>query len=188
MKHAFTQNIETDRLILRRFEQGDAQAMFTNWASDGEVTKYLMWPAHQSAAASEIILRDWLSQYEKPDYYQWAIVPRETMEPVGSIGVVQINEGARSMHVGYCIGRKHWGKGLMTEAFSAVIAFLFRETDVNRVEARHDPRNPASGRVMQKCGMTYEGTLRSADHNNQGICDAAYYGILRSEWEKMNRA
>ena len=54
MKHVFTQNIETERLILRRFAQGDAQAMFTNWAGDGEVTKYLMWPAHQSAAASEI--------------------------------------------------------------------------------------------------------------------------------------
>ena len=184
MKHAFTQNIETDRLVLRRFEQGDAQAMFTNWASDGEVTKYLMWPAHQSAAVSESILRDWLSQYEKPDYYQWAIVPRETMEPVGSIGVVQINEGARFMHVGYCIGRKHWGKGLMTEAFSSVIAFLFRETDVNRVEARHDPRNPASGRVMQKCGMTYEGTHRRSACTTSGICDTAWYAILAGEREK----
>lgn len=54
---------------------------------------------------------------------------------------------------------------------------------VNRIESRHDPRNPNSGKVMGKCGMKYEETLRSSDHNNQGICDACYYGILKSEWE-----
>lgn len=69
----------------------------------------------------------------------------------------------------------------MSEALGAVINFLFDEVGVNRVESRHDPRNPNSGAVMKKCGMKFEGTLRQSDRNNQGICDACYYAILADE-------
>ena len=72
----------------------------------------------------------------------------------------------------------------MTEALSAVIAYLFDEVGMNRIAARHDPNNPHSGGVMRKCGMKYEGTNRACDRNNQGICDAAQYSILRGEWQK----
>lgn len=60
--------------------------------------------------------------------------------------------------------------------------FFFETAGVNRIESRHDPRNPNSGKVMLKCGMKYEGTLRSSDRNNQGICDASYYALLKPEW------
>ena len=75
-------------------------------------------------------------------------------------------------------------RGIMTETLNAVIDYLFTEVGMNRVAARHDPNNPHSGGVMRKCGMKYEGTNRSCDRNNQGICDAAQYSILRSEWQK----
>ena len=70
---------------------------------------------------------------------------------------------------------------MASEALKAVMEFLFDVVDVNRIEARHDPRNPNSGKVMEKCGMKYEGTLHSSDWNNQGICDACYYALLKSE-------
>ena len=85
--------------------------------------------------------------------------------------------------IGYCIGRTWWHKGIVSEALTAVIHYLFAEVGMNRISARHDPNNPHSGGVMRKCGMTYEGTTRSSDRNNQGICDAALYAILRSEWQ-----
>lgn len=69
----------------------------------------------------------------------------------------------------------------MSEALKVVMDFLFDEVGVNRIEARFDPRNPHSGAVMKKCGMKYEGTLRSVDKNNQCICDASYYALLRGE-------
>lgn len=69
----------------------------------------------------------------------------------------------------------------MSEALKTVMDFLFDEVDVNRIEARHDPHNPNSGKVMEKCKMKYEGTLRSFDWNNQGICDACCYALLKSE-------
>ncbi len=102
-------------------------------------------------------------------------------ETLGSFSVVGMQDKISMTHFGYCIGRTWWKKGITSEALKAVMAFLFDEVDVNRIEARHDPRNPNSGKVMQKCGMKYEGTLRSADWNNQGICDACYYALLKSE-------
>ena len=94
------------------------------------------------------------------------------------ISVVDMNESADSVHIGYCLGKRWWGRGIMTEALGAVIDFAFNTLGAQRVDARHDPRNPASGAVMRKCGMVYEGTHRRSDRNNSGICDAAWYAIL----------
>lgn len=85
-------------------------------------------------------------------------------------------------HIGYCIGKQWWHKGITSEALRSVIKYLFEEVEIRRIESRHDPRNPNSGAVMQKCGMKYEGTLRQADWNNQGVCDACYYAILLTEY------
>ena len=182
MKNCGTQRIETDRLILRRYVIEDADAMYKNWASDSEVTKFLTWQPHPSVDVSRSIIEDWLKKYSDEKYYQWAIVLKDNgNEPIGGISVVHMNEDISMVHIGYCLGRAWWRRGIMSEALKAVTDFMFDTVEVNRVEARHDPRNPNSGKVMQKCGMKYEGTLRSADRNNQGICDACYYALLRSE-------
>lgn len=182
MKHCGTQRLETDRLILRRFVSEDAAAMYKNWASDEEVTKFLMWPAHSSRDVSQGVTDDWVNQYSNDSFYNWAIVLKENGgEPIGNIAVVDMNENISMAHIGYCIGRKWWHMGITSEALKAVMDFLFDEAEVNRIESRHDPRNPNSGKVMEKCGMKYEGTLRSADWNNQGVCDARYCALLRSE-------
>lgn len=160
----------------------DAVAMYQNWASDDEVTKYLTWPTHSSQDISRMVIEDWVNQYSDRSYYHWAIVWKENGdEPIGDIAVVGMKEDVSMAHVGYCIGRAYWHKGITSEALQAVMDFLFDVVDVNRVEARHDTRNPNSGNVMKKCGMKYEGTLRSSDRNNQGICDACYYALLKSE-------
>ena len=184
LTHKGTQTIETPRLILRRARREDAEPMFRNWASDPEVTRYLTWPAHDSVAVSEAVIESWLREYEKRSYYQWMIVLRETGEPIGSISVVRQREDVGEAEIGYCIGKAWWHKGIVTEALGAVMGYLFEEVGMNRVAGRHDPNNPHSGGVMRKCGMKYEGTNRACDRSNQGICDAAQYALLRSDWEK----
>lgn len=182
MKHCGTQRLETERLVLRRYVSEDAAAMYKNWASDPEVTKFLMWQTHSSQSVSQSITNDWLTEYSNNNYYHWAIVLKDNGdEPIGDIAVVRIDEEVSSAHIGYCIGRKWWHQGITSEALKAVMDFLFDTVGVNRIESRHDPRNPNSGKVMQKCGMKYEGTLRSSDWNNQGICDACYYALLKNE-------
>lgn len=185
MKHCGTQRLETERLILRRFVSEDADAMYKNWASDSEVTKFLTWPTHSSTDVSKYVTDDWVNSYSNEKYYQWAIVLKENGDvPIGSISAVDMKEDISMVQIGYCIGRNWWNKGITSEAMQEVMKFFFEEIGVNRVEARHDPKNPNSGKVMEKCGMKYEGTMRSADKNNQGICDAVYYALLKSEWEK----
>ena len=184
LTHKGTQTIETSRLILRRAIREDAEPMFRNWASDPEVTKFLTWPAHSNIAVSKMVIGSWLQEYEKDSYYQWMIELKEIGQPIGSISVVRQNDHVEEAEIGYCIGRNWWHKGIVSEALIAVIKYLFEEVGMNRVAARHDPNNPNSGGVMRKCGMKYEGTNRACDRNNQGICDAAQYSILRGEWQK----
>lgn len=181
MNHCGTYMIETKRLLLREFMVEDAEAMFQNWASDKEVTKFLTWPAYTSLDTAIHILNEWNASYEKPDFYQWAIVPKNLNEPIGSISVVSINEKTQMAEIGYCIGRPWWNRGITSEALSAVINFMFDQVGANRVQAKHDVNNPHSGLVMKKCGMKYEGTLRSAAVNNQGVCDVSIYALLKSD-------
>lgn len=180
LKHKGTVTIETPRLCLRQARLEDAEPMFRNWASDPEVTKYLTWPPHGNIEVTKSIIQSWIAGYEKDDYYQWMIVLKETGEPIGSIMASTMGRAA-SAHIGYCIGKHWWHQGIMSETLKAVMDFLFDEVGYHRVESLHDPNNPHSGDVMRKCGMRYEGTLRQADRNNQGICDACYYGILANE-------
>lgn len=179
MKYLGTKTIETERLILRRFTLDDAEKMYTNWASDPEVTKYLMWPTHESVETTKKVLADWVAAYENDTKYEWCITLKETAEPVGSMGIVKINEKVESVEVGYCIGRAYWHQGITSEALKAVMDFCFGEMGVRRVESRHDPKNAHSGDVMKKCGMSYEGTRIQADWNNTGICDVALYGKVK---------
>ncbi len=99
---------------------------------------------------------------------------------IGSIAVVNHDDKIGKAEIGYCIGQSWWRQGLTTEALTAVIRFLFDEVNCNRIECRHNPRNAGSGGVMRKCGMQYEGTLRQSDWNNQGMCDASWFAILKS--------
>ena len=182
MNHCGSQRLETGRLILRRYVNADAAAMYKNWASDQEVTRFLTWPTHPNQEVSGRVIEDWVNQYSDDSYYHWAIILKDNgEEPIGDIAVVSLKENVSMAHVGYCIGRNWWHQGITSEALKAVMEFLFDVVDVNRIEARHDPRNPNSGKVMEKCGMKYEGTLHSSDWNNQGICDACYYALLKSE-------
>ena len=184
MQHLGTKRIETRRLLLRPFTMEDASAMFRNWASDPEVTRFLTWPAHESVEVTRWVLKDWTTHYDQPDFYQWAIVPKDLGEPIGAISVVEKNDGAQWVEMGYCIGKSWWRQGYVSEALQALIAFFFEEVGLSRIQACHDPRNPNSGAVMRKCGMTYEGTLRRFARNNMGICGVSYYGILRREYDR----
>lgn len=182
MNHQGTKRLETDRLILRRFEIEDAQEMYNNWASEDEVTKFLTWPTHASVEVTKMLLTDWVSRYDGQDYYNWGIELKETGELIGNISVVKVQGNTQAAVLGYCMGTKWWGREIMPEAGKVVVKYLFEEVGFNRIAADHDKNNPKSGRVMQKIGMTYEGTLRQAGYCNQGVIDDVWYSILKEEY------
>ena len=182
MNHCGTKTLETERLILRKFRLDDAEDMFRNWASSPDVTKYLIWKPYQNVDDVKAYIQSRIDGYKNENFYDWVIEYKEYGQAVGSIGVVEVKEQTRCTVIGYCIGKDYWHKGITAEAFRRVIEFLFEEVGVNRIESTHDVNNPNSGRVMEKCGLKYEGTLRQAAVSNQGIYDSVIRSILRSEW------
>lgn len=183
MEHKGTIRLETDRLILRPFKIEDAEEVFNNWASDDEVTKYLTWPTHSSVEMSRSYMEFCINGYNEKNVYQWGMELKNSHELIGNISVVKIIDEIDSVELGWVIGRKWWGNGYTAEAAERLLEFFFTEVSVNRICAGHDIDNPNSGRVMQKIGMKYEGTLRQSGKNNQGIVDVANYSVLREEWK-----
>lgn len=178
MQNFGTVKIETERLILRQFNINDAEDMNNNWASDDRVTKFLTWPAHPSVDVSRQVIKSWVNDYSNEKNYQWCIELKEINQAIGSISVVNMNEEINSVEIGYCIGYNFWNKRITSEALKALIEFFFNDVQANRIESRHDVKNPNSGKVMTKCGLIYEGTRIQADKNNTGICDVALYGLI----------
>ena len=175
--------IETERLILRRLRLADTDDLY-EYASDEEVARHVLWRVHASRAQSRAFLRAARRQYSTGFPGSFAIVLKENGKMIGTIGFMWINSEFRSCEVGYSLNRNYWNRGLMTEALKAVIDFAFDELHLNRIEAQHETDNPASGRVMIKAGMRYEGTMRQRVRNKGRFSDVAVYAILRRDLNK----
>ena len=183
LAHKGTATIETKRLILRPYSMQDAEAMFVNYANDPEVTKFLTWEPHGKIENTVALLAEWVPKYDDMSQYNWGIVLKQSQEIVGGIGAIDIVENDMRCEVGYCVSKFCWGQGIMSEALAAVLGFLFTRVGFNRIQAKHDLNNPASGRVMEKNGMKREGVLREFFLNKDiGPCDLALCSILKSEY------
>lgn len=172
--------LETERLLLRKMRLGDAEAMFA-YASDPEVTRFVLWDTHRSIEDSERFLSVATEGYERGDFGGWGVVLKDSGAFVGTCGIDVDYEHARA-ELGYVLSREHWGKGLMPEAVRAVIRFCFVRMGLNRVEARCIAENTASARVMEKAGMAYEGTFREREFIKGAYRDMKLYSILRREY------
>lgn len=183
LNHTGTVTLETPRLTLRRVAVDDAEHMYNNWAGDDEVTKFLRWDTHPNVDHTRERLALWVKEYEQPDNYNWGMELKENGQLIGTIGAVQMNEGYLSCEIGYCMSRRYWNRGLMSEALGAVLGHMFRVVGMNRVYACHDPNNPGSGRVMAKNGMSCEGTFKQAVYlKKRGFHDLTYYAILSEDY------
>ena len=169
MRHLGTQILTTERLLLRPLTAADAIAMFENWASDPQVTRFLRWEPHKDWLETAQLLAGWEPLYQNPDYYQWGVCLRGSDAPFGSISVMEgeeqtpalwrtpgLDHSAGVWEAGYCYGRAFWGKGYATEALCAVRDFWFRQVGGQWMACCHAAENPASGRVMEKAGWVWD--------------------------------
>ncbi len=179
IKGNFNKTLVADRIILAPWELKFARKMFENWASDPEVSKFLSWKPHKSPAETEEIVKKWINTLS----YKWCILDKSTMEPIGSLDAVKINERDLNLEIGYCLSRKYWNKGIMTEALKCAINFLFDE-GFCKITLRHDPANVASGKVMQKAGMTFLCTSPMDACPKGKFVDMNYYYILNPKYNK----
>ena len=142
----------TERLILRKLRKDDVEPMFSNWCSDPEVAKYTFWVAHENVEVTQKLVDMWLEEDKSGKAIRFMITTKESDEPIGSIDVVNFCDGIPE--VGYCLSRKCWNKGYMTEACKAFINYLF-ELGYPKILIRADERNIGSNKVIQKCGFTF---------------------------------
>ena len=149
--------LETPRLQLRPPRLDDAEAIFTGYARDPEVSRFLPWTAHSSLADTRAFLRECLDAWRGKSRFPWAITLRPGAFP---IGMIELRLLGHMGDVGYVLSRAQWGKGYMTEALRVVIDATLALDGVYRVSAVCDVENVASARVMEKAGMEREGVLR----------------------------
>ncbi|BBK32443.1 RimJ/RimL family protein N-acetyltransferase [Stella humosa] len=155
---AFPEEIRTDRLVLRRPGEADAEAIFAGYGRDPEVSRYLTWRPHRSIDDTRAYIA-WLAQNWAAGTHRTYVIDAPARMCAGGIDLRIADEG-RSVVFGYVLRRDLWGLGLMTEALSACVELALAQPGVWRAWAYCDIDNPASGRVMEKAGMTFEGILR----------------------------
>jgi len=145
-------------LLLRPWKEDDAEALY-KYASDPEVGPRAGWPPHKSVEESREIIRTIFSSD-----HNWAVELKETGEPIGCIGYFvhgesNINIGENDAEVGYWIARPYWNKGICSEALQKLVDFCFNEKGFQTLWSDYFPENPASGRVMEKCGFRDTGEI-----------------------------
>lgn len=176
LRHTGTQPITTERLTLRRFILDDIKVAYEKWTSckDSEFWE----PPHKCIEETEQVISEYVKNYNNTDWYMWAVILDN--ELIGLVCGNEINEDLKSICIGYCITKTCWNMGIATEASKAIIKYFF-DIGFNRVYSHHNPLNPSSGRVMLKCGMTYEGRIRGGSIFAGEICDCIQYAILKSD-------
>ncbi len=184
MNHLGTKEIETKRLILRKFKVEDSENMFNNWASDDEVAKYLTWKAHENIELTKSVINTWVKEYDNAESYQWAIKYKEDNQVIGSVGVIDCSDRDKRCEIGYCISKKYWNKSIMTEALKEIIRFLLIDVGFERVQATVNESNTASEKVLEKVEMKYEGNLRHyAPDNNGTFHNYKMYSIIKKDFK-----
>lgn len=173
--------IETARLVLRAWTKKDAQALFA-YANNPEVGPPAGWKPHVNEAESLKIIETLFMNRDV-----WAIVCKESGKVIGSVGLEpdKRRPGLESREMGYSLAKEFWGKGMMTEAASAVIEYAFAELSLAILAVCTGPENKGSQRVIEKCGFIYEGTSRRSYRIYDGsIRDTKCYSLLKEEWHE----
>jgi ribosomal-protein-alanine N-acetyltransferase len=174
--------LETERLWLRPFVEDDVDALFAV-ARNPNVTRFTTWEAHRTPDDTLTFLRDYAhARYLEgvPDAY--ALVLKDGGALIGGAGARWATKANHCMEFGYWLAEPYWGRGLATEAGRALVAHVFATYDVERVQAHFIEGNHASGRVMEKLGMVFEGAHRHALFHRGEFKDVYCYAVLRGEW------
>lgn len=171
----------TDRLLLRPMQMEDAPDFFSFW-SDPTVTKYMNIEAFTDIKQAEqmILLLQELGKENKAS--RWTITLKDTDDVIGSCGFNTLDFENERAEIGYDLGYRYWGKGFAPEALRALILFGFNSLHLNRIEAKVEPDNLNSIKVLKKLGFSEEGLLRQYEKSKGKLVDIIILSTLRNEW------
>ena len=178
-----TIQLETQHLVLRKFNINDVAAVYKNWGSQDEVYKYLPWNSQQSMTQTKEIVEQWISKYADPYRCYWCIELKGLNESIGSLYLVDYDPEKQDIEAGFCIGKDYWGNGYVSEALRCVCVYLLTEKNtympIRRIWARHDCENFASGVALKKAGFKLVKEIPSFSATKQENVLAAFYEMTR---------
>jgi ribosomal-protein-alanine N-acetyltransferase len=176
--------LETERLILREWEESDADALFQLFSRE-EVVRYTPISVHTDPARSLATVKRFRARFhEQQQGMVWAITRKDTGEVIGETGINEWVKDHFRIAIGYSLNPNHWGNGFATEAVGRIITYAFDDFplfSVNRIEAQTDPANHASIRVLEKLGFTREAYLRQAEFEKGRPVDTLMFAKLRGD-------
>ena len=172
--------LRTARLDLRAIGEADAGALFEVF-SDGEVMRYWSRPPMTSMDQARALVTEIQAHWQSRTLFQWGITERETGALVGTCTLYRWDRAHARAELGYALRKDRWGRGLATEAVSAVLDFGFGPMRLHRVGADTDPRNGASERVLERLGFRREGLQRETYHHLGEWADSQLWGLLARE-------
>lgn len=176
--------IRTERLILRRPQLSDAEAAFER-RSLPEVARYQDWEMPYTRERAEKSMARSAAMDGPVEGAGWTITVVDAEAPDQILGdvIVELRWGGRSGYFGYTFHPDHWGRGYATEAAEALVRYLFTNIGVSRVESSLHPDNPASARVLEACGLIFEGLTRQSFWVGDECSDDMLYGMTRADWD-----
>jgi ribosomal-protein-alanine N-acetyltransferase len=148
--------LRTARLVLRPPVASDAAAIFAAYARDPQVTRFLTWRPHRDVHDSHDYVTEAIAAWDGAQRRVYML----TLDDAGAVGALELRNGPHGVSVGYVLARSWWGRGLMTEAVSAAVAWSLAQPEIWRVWSFCDVANLASARVMEKAGLGFEAILQ----------------------------
>ncbi len=172
--------IETNNLVLREMELSDAEAIFQIYA-DNDVTKYIDLETATDLAQAKFLVNRRVELFRSGQRIRWEIARKDDNIIIGSCGFTQWDKNFYRAEIGYELAKKHWRKGIMTEALEAVIYFGFQRMELNRIEALVMLENIASMTLLEKLGFQEEGILREYGYWKGKFHDLKMFSILKRD-------
>jgi RimJ/RimL family protein N-acetyltransferase len=176
---------ETERLILRRIEMSDSPRIQQLAGAYEVALNTLSMPHPYEDGVAEQFIAHVQDEWSSGNSYVFCIALKTDNLLIGVTGI-HPTIAHRRAEIGYWLGVPYWRKGYATEAARRLVQFGFEDLNLNRIEAAFFTRNPTSARIMQKIGMTFEGTMRQHYLRFGEFQDTGCYAILRSEWDAAN--
>lgn len=174
--------IETERLILRPLNDADAQSIF-DYCSDPEVSKFTTWSPHEALEDSKALIAYAKKNYKRGLPEPFAVTLKsDPQKVVGTVGWFWASEPHKNIEIAYALAKHLWGQGLIVEAVRGIVNSALRKHDIHRISSRCLVGNVASARVMEKLGMTYEGTQNEVMFVKGRFVDLKLYAVLRADW------